>query len=371
VPTRAHQIELLSAGVIYDGAQITTPYAKFLVAGTSTAKNAYDDSGKAVAITKKALDSQGRASVYGDGIYKIEIYSGDPDAGGTKLFEVDNYKVTAVAGDTRTVTSATVAGSVDDALVVGDTTSNSITYTLPDAALMAGKIIQIAKSVAANTLTVAAASGQLVNGAASVAYTAINSTGVFQSDGSNWYVFQTVGDADTLGGVAADTGTTADTIPVRDSDGFIPGSMVFRGALVHLAGSQTIPDSTLTAINFDTEEYDTSAFHDLATNTSRFTIPAEVSRVRLTGKINFFGDATGGRVISITKNGSQGYVGGSKQFLNNNGTDTWQAITASPVISVSEGDYFELEAQQYSGGNLDVSGGGTGSNTWFAIEVVE
>jgi hypothetical protein len=120
--------------------------------------------------------------------------------------------------------------------VVGDTTSNSITYTLPDAALMAGKIIQIAKSVAANTLTVAAASGQLVNGAASVAYTAINSTGVFQSDGSNWYVFQTVGDADTLGGVAADTGTTADTIPVRDENGDLPGDITGNAATATTAG---------------------------------------------------------------------------------------------------------------------------------------
>ena len=226
--TRAQQIELLATGVLYNGAVIANPYAKFLVAGTTTAKTAWDDADKSVAITKKALDAQGRAVVYGDGIYKIQIYSGDPDASGVLLFTVDHYKVTAVAGNTRTITAANVAGSVDDSLVEADTTSNSITYTLPDAALMAGKIIQIAKSVAANTLTIAAASGQLVNGAASVAYTAQYSTGVFQSNGSNWYVFQTVGDAETLGGLASTdfqlvadmtSAATASKGVVRDANG--------------------------------------------------------------------------------------------------------------------------------------------------------
>lgn len=230
--TRAQQIELLATGVLYNGAVIATPYAKFLVAGTSTAKNAWDDADKSVAITKKALDAQGRAVVYGDGIYKIQIYSGDPDASGVLLFTVDNYKVTAVAGNTRTITAANVTGSVDDSLVEADTTSNNIAYTLPDAALMAGKIIQIAKSAAANTLTIAAASGQLVNGAASVAYTAQYSTGVFQSNGSSWYVFQTVGDAETLGGLASTdfqlvadmtTAATANKGVLRDANGNIYG----------------------------------------------------------------------------------------------------------------------------------------------------
>jgi len=216
--TRAQQFEVLAGGVTYDGALITTPYAKFLAAGTTTAKDAYADVDKAVAITKKALDAQGRAVVYGDGIYKLQIYAGDPDNGGVLKFEIDNYKVSAVSGNTRTVTEATVAGSIDDSLVVADTTSNDITYTLPLASLTAGKIFQLAKLVAANTLTVSAATGNLVNGAASVAYTAINSTGIFQSDGSNYYVFQTVGDAATLGGYPASTTPAALTIPVYDAN---------------------------------------------------------------------------------------------------------------------------------------------------------
>jgi len=234
--TRAQQFELLAAGVLYDGTTIATPYAKFLAAGTTTPKNAYADAEKAVAITKKALDAQGRAVVYGDGTYKVQIYSGDPDDGGVLKFEVDNYKVTAVAGNVRTVTAASVTGSVDDSLVECDTTSNDITYTLPDAALMAGKLLQIAKTVAGNTLTVAAAGGQLVNGAASITYTAVNATGVFQSSGTGYRVFQTVGDATTLGGYEADAGTTAETIPVRDVNGDLPGDILGNAATATKVG---------------------------------------------------------------------------------------------------------------------------------------
>ena len=97
--TRAAQFEILSVGVIDGGSLITDPHVKFFAAGTNDAKNAWDDDEKASAITKKALDSDGRGTVYGDGIYKLKFYSGDPDAAapntGTLLFEIDDYKVQA------------------------------------------------------------------------------------------------------------------------------------------------------------------------------------------------------------------------------------------------------------------------------------
>lgn len=97
--TRAAQFEILAAGVQYNAALVTTPYVKFFAAGTDDAKTAWDDKDKASAITKKALDTQGRAEVFGDGIYKLKFYTGDPDADapntGVLLFEIDDYKVQA------------------------------------------------------------------------------------------------------------------------------------------------------------------------------------------------------------------------------------------------------------------------------------
>lgn len=221
--TRAQQFEILAAGVLYDGATIATPYVKFLAAGTSNNKDAYADPEKAVAITKKALDTQGRGPAFGDGIYKLRFYSGDPDNGGIFKFEIDNYKVTAVTGNTRTVTAASVTGTVDDSLVVCNTTSNSITYTLPDAALMAGKLLQVAKSAVGNSVTINGYGGQLVNGGASIIYTAINSNGIFQTDGTSWW--STVGDATTLGGYSP----TSFMRLVQEITLAAPGAITFSG----------------------------------------------------------------------------------------------------------------------------------------------
>lgn len=238
--TRAQQFEILAAGVLYDGATIATPYVKFLAAGTTTAKDAYADIDKSDAITKKALDSQGRATVYGDGIYKLRFYSGDPDAGGVFKFEIDGYKVTAVTGNARTITADTT-GSNDDGFVLVDTTSGNVIYDLPSAAQMTARVLTLKKKVASNTFTYrcsGASAGQTIDGSASATLTDANATVQLFSDGTNYYGAQIVGAASTLGGYAADTGTTGDTIPVRASDGVIPGSCakvgVFNTKLIEI-----------------------------------------------------------------------------------------------------------------------------------------
>jgi len=123
--TRAAQFEILAAGVQYSADLIDTPYVKFFAAGTSDAKNAWDDDDKQSAITKKALDAQGRATVYGDGIYKLKFYSGDPDAAapntGTLLFEIDDYKVEAVEFSVVTKVGAYSATPDDDVILCNGT----------------------------------------------------------------------------------------------------------------------------------------------------------------------------------------------------------------------------------------------------------
>ena len=95
--TRAAQFEILASGLQYNADLVTVPYVTFFAAGTDDPKAAWDDKDKASAITKKALDTQGRAEVFGDGIYKMKFYAGDPDAAapltGVLLFEIDDYKV--------------------------------------------------------------------------------------------------------------------------------------------------------------------------------------------------------------------------------------------------------------------------------------
>lgn len=202
--TRAQQFDVLMAPILFEGSLLSTPYAKFLAAGTSSTLNAYADKDKSVAITKKALSNQG-TEVYGDGIYDIEIYAGDPDAGGVLKYTINDYKCVAVIGNTRTVTDFTVTGSVDDSLVLFDTTSGNITYTLPDATLVGGKSINLKKIIATNTVTIDTIDGQTVDGLSSISIASLNSSAVCQSNGTNWFSITNGIFRGRFNGVTADT----------------------------------------------------------------------------------------------------------------------------------------------------------------------
>lgn len=353
--TRAQQFEILATGVLYDGATILTPYVKFYAAGTTNAKNAYADSNKSVAITKKALDSQGRAIVYGDGIYKLRFYSGDPDAGGVLKFEIDGYKVTAVAGNARTITADTT-GTTDDGLVRCDTTSNNIVYTLPDAATYPQSLpLTLKKTAAANTLTYSAASGQTIDGQASGSLSDVNAAIQLFSDGSsNWSGAQIVGTASTLGGYSPSTGTGAATIPVRNAAGLLP----FRGALVYNTTGGASP-------TFTSESYDTDSIHSNTVNPGRLTVPTGVTKVRVLAQL-LLDDSTSAVSIAIQKNGA--YFAGSPihKERDTNVSDPSILSVASPVLTVVAGDYFTIIP-----GGANASADSAGEISWFAMELIE
>lgn len=235
--TRSCQFEILAAGVQYSAALISVPYAKFYAAGTTTLKNAWADKDKSVAFTKLALDTQGRGVAFGDGVYKIRIYAGDPDAAapatGVLKFEVDNYKVQAPVGRARTITESE-DGTTDDYCILANTSGGNVAYTLPSAADMEGLSVFAKKIHADNTFTVAAASGENIDGAASVALSDLNETVQVISDGTQWRGVQLIaasGGAETLNGYTADAAATAGTIPVRDGSAKIPGGCTGRADL--------------------------------------------------------------------------------------------------------------------------------------------
>jgi hypothetical protein len=130
-----------------------------LRAGTTTLKNAYADKDKGSSFTKLALDADSRGVAYGDGVYKLKFYAGDPDDGGTDTgITIDNYKCTAVMGAIRTVTSADDIDR-DDELVLVDTTSGNITVTLADVDTFDNPVT-IKKIAAGNTVTIATTDSQ-------------------------------------------------------------------------------------------------------------------------------------------------------------------------------------------------------------------
>jgi hypothetical protein len=131
-----------------------------------------------------------------------------------------------------------------------------------------------------------------------------------------------------------------------------PSAASFVGASVYKTASQTINNSTETALTFNAEDYDTDAFHDNSTNNTRMTIPTgKGGRYLVTATSAFFNNATGQRTAYIYKNGST--LLNTAQVAGVSGTiDAF--VTTSYVVNVSAADYLEIKVFQNSGGTLTV-----------------
>ena len=148
----------------------------------------------------------------------------------------------------------------------------------------------------------------------------------------------------------------------------VKGFDLYSGALVYRVTNQSIPDATWTAINYDSEEYDTDSIHDNSVNNSRLTVPSGVNYVRLKARIGFAPNSNGYREAYFYKNGSSTFKGNALAISDNlTGLVTTVLELSSPVLSVTAGDYFEVLVYQDSGANLDTFGG---NYYWFAMEIM-
>jgi hypothetical protein len=143
----------------------------------------------------------------------------------------------------------------------------------------------------------------------------------------------------------------------------------FKGAMVRKSANQSIPSGTNTPVTWQTAIYDTSGIYN-PSNPTRLTVPAGVTKVRLAAQIVFGSNATGKRDVLIQKNGSLNYDGrATTNALPVTGTSQTMTVNiTSPVLEVTQGDYFEILVYQNSGGSLTVDDWWT---TWAALEVVE
>lgn len=117
---------------------------------------------------------------------------------------------------------------------------------------------------------------------------------------------------------------------------------------------QTITNNTYTALLWNSEYYDTDAYHSTSTNTSRFTVPSGKGGYYLvTAATSWIANATGARRILIRKNGTDfrrnGDVPGNSTVV----VGTQMTI----IIPLTVGDYIEVFVRQTSGGDLDCATG--------------
>lgn len=140
-----------------------------------------------------------------------------------------------------------------------------------------------------------------------------------------------------------------------------------KGVLLAMTGSITIPNSAFTFLPWDSVVYDTSGFYNSGQPT-RITIPAGVSKVKVSSNVCFNINANGPRQAQIQKNNADTPGSGSSNIVAG-GTVYDILNVASAVLPVEAGDYFEVRVLQTSGGSLATRN--FAAAMWFSLEVVE
>lgn len=136
------------------------------------------------------------------------------------------------------------------------------------------------------------------------------------------------------------------------------GCSVYRGT-----SDQSISSATGTAVQFNTENFDTDGFHDNVTNNTRLTAPSD-GYYQVQATVAFASNTTGYRAAWMTKNGTD-----SNPLKANYMVPIFQLVTGdTPVLptpayifSLVAGDYIEIVAYQNSGGSLNVLQNYTGA----------
>lgn len=135
-------------------------------------------------------------------------------------------------------------------------------------------------------------------------------------------------------------------------------SSSFVGCSLFQSAAQSIPASTYTAVTFDSESFDTDAYHSTSSNTSRITIPAgKGGKYLFTRKINWAGAIGAGSYViyKMYKNGTDLASFGGYAMTSNG----QMAVADAMIIDAVATDYFECFVFQNTAGSASTSSGGT------------
>lgn len=117
-----------------------------------------------------------------------------------------------------------------------------------------------------------------------------------------------------------------------------------------------------TLLTFNTERYDTDAYHDTSSATGRIVIPTGLGGYHgVGGHVEWASNATGIRYLYLTINGT--VIAADTRAAVNGETTRLSVYTE---INTSVADYFELLAVQTSGGALNVLATSAYSPEFFA-----
>ncbi len=241
-----------------------------------------------------------------------------------------------------------ITGITATAPLTGGGTSGAITVGIQDALTTQKGAVQLSDSTS-TTSSILAATPTAVKSAYDLADAAIAKTTVTTA-GDIIYRNATVPTRLGIG--------TAGQVLTVNSGATAPewktpaGGSTFSGAFVGSSTNPSIANNTLTTVAFNSETYDTDAYHDNSTNNSRITIPAGKTgyySVTATGQWDVNG--TGRRELYIAKNGT---------LLASCEVTASAAAYPSPFFTsplyLTAADYLEVKMYQSSGGALTFFG---------------
>jgi len=153
----------------------------------------------------------------------------------------------------------------------------------------------------------------------------------------------------------------------KDATTFLRGDNTFASAggantpifVATLSADQSISNSTITKINFNSEEIDTDSAFDSSTN-YRFTVPSgQAGKYLINGAVRLESFSNANLELFLYKNGSEIY---RRRTYN----DAYNHVRLTQILSLAESDYLELYLLQDTGGSASVTGGtGDPSRTMF------
>lgn len=126
------------------------------------------------------------------------------------------------------------------------------------------------------------------------------------------------------------------------------------GARVYNSANISITSGALQELTFNSERWDTSAFHSTVSNTDRLTVPAAHGGIYvIAGHVAFAASGVGDRQIEILLNGTTSLAVSRVPPPSGQGR-----MSITTVVELSDADYITLRVLQTSGGALNVLAAG-------------
>lgn len=134
------------------------------------------------------------------------------------------------------------------------------------------------------------------------------------------------------------------------------------GVRARRTGTFSLPNVTNVIVGWDTEDYDTDAFHSNTTNNSRLTVPAGLSGLYHAGYAFDFAAAANIGSCWVNVNG------GPTRFAWTQGANTGGLVLqGSDFLGLAAGDYIEMSCYQNSGGAI--TAGSPGSMSFWMYRI--